>query len=35
MIDLDEYSYLWTTEKKDWVLVQSPYGYGVINKKIK
>lgn len=29
---LDEYKYLWESEKEDWVLVNSPYGYGIINK---
>ncbi|MCR5478246.1 MAG: hypothetical protein K6F27_00110 [Ruminococcus sp.] len=27
-----EYDYLWTTEKNNWVLVKSSYGYGIINK---
>ena len=30
---INEYEYLWTTEKADWVLVDSSYGYGIINKK--
>ncbi|MBQ6265287.1 MAG: hypothetical protein IJK60_07565 [Clostridia bacterium] len=30
---INEYDYLWTTEKADWVLVDSSYGYGIINKK--
>lgn len=32
-MNLDEYKYLWESEKNDWVLVNSPYGYGVINKR--
>lgn len=30
---MEEHAYLWTTEKNDWVLVNSEYGYGIINKK--
>lgn len=32
-MNLDEYKYLWESEKDSWVLVNSPYGYGVINKR--
>ena len=31
-MNISEYEYLWTTEKDDWVLVNSSYGYGIINK---
>lgn len=30
---MEEYAYLWTTEKDDWVLVNTEYGYGIVNKK--
>lgn len=30
---MEEHKYLWTTEKDDWVLVNTPYGYGIVNKK--
>lgn len=30
---MDNYEYLWTTEKGNWVLVNTEYGYGIINKK--
>lgn len=30
---MNEYEYLWTTEKNDWVLINSELGYGIINKK--
>ena len=30
---METHKYLWTTEKNDWVLVNSEYGYGIINKK--
>ena len=32
-MNIDEFSYLWTTEKEEWVLIKSEYGYVVINKK--
>ncbi|MCR5167252.1 MAG: hypothetical protein K6C13_08560 [Oscillospiraceae bacterium] len=32
MMNITEYEYLWTTEKEKWVLVNSSYGYGIINK---
>ena len=31
-MDLSEYRYLWTTEKQDWVLVNTSFGYGIVNK---
>ncbi len=31
-MDLSEYEYLWTTEKDDWVLAYTSYGYGIVNK---
>ena len=30
---IDDYSYLWTTEKNSWVLVNTEYGYTIVNKK--
>ena len=30
---IDDYSYLWTTEKDSWVLVNTEYGYAIVNKK--
>lgn len=30
---MENHEYLWTTEKGDWVLVNTEYGYGIINKK--
>ena len=33
MISINDYNYLWTSEKNDWVLVNSTYGYAIINKK--
>ena len=32
-MNLEEYSYLWTTEKEDSVLVNTEYGYGIVNKR--
>lgn len=32
---MENHDYLWTTGKNDWVLVNSEYGYGIINKKTK
>ena len=32
-MNIDEYSYIWTTEKDDYVLVDSEHGYAVINKR--
>lgn len=31
-MNISEYEYLWSTEKNDWVLVNTSYGYGIINK---
>ena len=28
-----EFSYVWTTEKDDYALVETDYGYAVINKR--
>ena len=30
---IDDYKYLWTTEKDSWVLVNTEYGYEIVNKK--
>lgn len=30
---IDDYKYLWTTEKDSWVLVNTEYGYAIVNKK--
>ena len=32
-MNINEYSYLWTTEKEDYVLVETEFGYGIVNKK--
>ena len=32
-MSINEYGYLWTTEKEDWVLVNTEFGYGIVNKK--
>ncbi len=32
-MNLDDYSYLWTTDKDDFVLVNTECGYGIVNKK--
>ena len=32
-MNIEEYQYLWTTEKDDWVLVMTEFGYGIVNKK--
>lgn len=31
-MNISEYEYLWTTEKNDWVLVNTSFGYGIVNK---
>ncbi len=31
-MQIDDYNYLWTTEKKSWVLVNTEYGYAIVNK---
>ena len=30
-MDLSKYQYIWGEEKPDWALVNSPYGYGIVN----
>lgn len=30
-MDISKYQYLWLEEKSDWALVNSPYGYGIVN----
>lgn len=32
-MNVNEYSYLWEEEKRDWVLVNTSYGYGIVNKR--
>ena len=32
-MSIDKYNYLWETEKDNWVLVDTEYGYSIINKK--
>lgn len=32
-MDITKYSYLWESEKDEWVLVDSEYGYSIVNKK--
>lgn len=32
-MNIEEYSYLWTTRKEEFVLVNTEYGYGIVNKK--
>lgn len=32
-MNIEEYSYLWTTQKEEYVLVNTDYGYGIVNKK--
>lgn len=29
---IDDYNYLWTTEKQSWVLVNTEYGYAIVNR---
>lgn len=31
-MNLSEYEYLWSNEKNDWVLVNTSFGYGIVNK---
>ena len=31
-MNIDEYKYLWTTKKDEFVLVNTEYGYGIVNK---
>ncbi|MGX8714526.1 MAG: hypothetical protein ACSW8A_02115 [Lachnospiraceae bacterium] len=30
-MNINDYSYLWTSEKEDWVLVNTEFGYGIVN----
>ncbi|MCR5311310.1 MAG: hypothetical protein K6E32_07860 [Lachnospiraceae bacterium] len=32
-MNLDEFSYIWSTQKGNWVLVNTQHGYGIVNKK--
>lgn len=32
-MNIDEFKYLWESEKDDWVLVNTEYGYGIVNKR--
>ncbi len=32
-MNIEEYSYLWTTKKDEFVLVNTEYGFGIVNKK--
>lgn len=32
-MNIDKYKYLWELEKADWVLINTEYGYGIVNKK--
>ncbi len=32
-MNIDEFKYLWTTEKDNYVLVSTEFGYGIVNKK--
>ena len=32
-MNIDEYSYLWTDKKEEFVLVNTEFGYGIVNKK--
>ena len=34
-MNINEFEYVWTTEKDDYVLVNSEYGYGIVNQKTK
>ena len=31
-MSIDDYNYLWTTEKDSWVLVNTDYGHVIVNK---
>ena len=31
-MNIEEYSFLWTNEKEDYVLVNTEYGYSIVNK---
>lgn len=32
-MNLDEFKHMWEEEKNDWVLVNTKYGYAVVNKR--
>ncbi len=32
-MNIEEYKYLWESDKADWVLANTEYGYGIANKK--
>lgn len=32
-MNIDAYKYLWEEEKEDWVLVNTEYGYVIVNKR--
>ncbi len=32
-MNINDYKYLWEEEKKDWVLVNTKYGYAIVNKR--
>ncbi len=32
-MNIEEFSYLWTTQKDEFVLVNTEYGFGIVNKK--
>ena len=34
-MNIEEFNFLWTTKKEDYVLVHTEYGYGIVNKKEK
>ena len=31
-MNISEYEYLWTAEKEKWVLVNTSFGYAIVNK---
>lgn len=32
-MNIDAYKYIWTIKKEEFVLVNTDYGYGIVNKK--
>ncbi len=32
-MNINDYNYIWTTDKEDYVLVETEFGYGIVNKK--
>ena len=34
-MDIEEFNFLWTTKKEDYVLVNTEFGYSIVNKKEK